>query len=68
MEFKDCIICSQRINNFGNNALPIIEGQCCDECNQRLVVPMRFRISYLVKQVAEDTEQAVLQNRSKSRT
>jgi|TARA_X000001382_G_scaffold41093_1_gene27583 hypothetical protein len=26
----------------GNNALPIHDGKCCDDCNVKIVVPARF--------------------------
>lgn len=26
----------------GNNAQPVMEGRCCDECNMRVVIPRRF--------------------------
>jgi hypothetical protein len=28
---------------WGNNAEPFNHGRCCDDCNQRLVIPMRMR-------------------------
>lgn len=60
-----CIICNKEIGKFGNNALPIIDGKCCDNCNIRLVIPMKIRISYLVDQVSKDVEEAVLMNRKR---
>jgi hypothetical protein len=26
----------------GNNAQPIMDGRCCDECNNTLVIPARL--------------------------
>ena len=58
-----CIICNKEAGKFGNNSLPIIEGRCCDDCNMRLVVPMRIRINYLCEQISKDVEEAVTMNR-----
>jgi hypothetical protein len=38
----------------GNNALPVVDGRCCDECNRKVVIPMRIRIMM----VAEKNEAA----------
>ena len=38
-----CIICGKEAGEYGNNPAPITEvGRCCDECNGRLVVPLRL--------------------------
>ena len=31
----------------GNNAQPINDGRCCDDCNWSVVIPERLRISNL---------------------
>ena len=31
----------------GNNAEPINDGRCCDDCNWSVVIPERLRISNL---------------------
>lgn len=37
-----CPICGKEYEGFGNNAYPVYEGRCCDECNNNIVVPMRI--------------------------
>ena len=32
----------KQIEGFGNNAEPIKEGNCCDECNIKVVIPERL--------------------------
>ena len=39
---KKCCICERKLNGYENNAYPIKEGMCCDNCNIRLVVPARM--------------------------
>ena len=41
MENK-CCICGRKLNGYGNNAYPIKEGMCCDNCNIKFVVPARM--------------------------
>ena len=36
-----CCICGKHYDNYGNNAKPYKEGRCCDECNDKRVLPMR---------------------------
>ena len=44
-----CVICGEEYEGYGNNALPVKEGECCDQCNLKVVVPER------VRQVEEDS-------------
>ena len=42
-----CSICNEEIQAkgdwvFGNNADPINDGRCCDDCNWRVVIPARL--------------------------
>jgi hypothetical protein len=39
-----CIICKKEYQGYGNNAEPIAKGQCCNECNE-LVIIARLRQS-----------------------
>ena len=49
---KECVICKQDIKPtaigwaHGNNAQPVAEGQCCDECNTNKVIPARLQGHY----------------------
>ena len=38
-----CPICGKEYEGYGNNADPIADGYCCDECNRLLVIPARIR-------------------------
>ena len=34
-----CSICNNKINGkFGNNAQPINDGRCCDDCNTLVII------------------------------
>jgi len=37
-----CTICKKQIEGYGNNAEPIKQGNCCDLCNDRYVIPARI--------------------------
>lgn len=41
-----CCICGGKYEHYGNNPEPLVSsvvgsGRCCDECNNRLVIPFR---------------------------
>jgi len=44
-----CDICRREIKpnsrgwDSGNNAQPIIDGRCCDDCNERIIIPFRIK-------------------------
>lgn len=50
-EVHICSICGKMYNGFGNNAWPINEDRCCDQCND-LVIMARLR--EFVKQNKQD--------------
>ena len=39
---KQCIICENEYEGYGNNTEPITEGLCCDSCNTKYVIPRRI--------------------------
>lgn len=43
MKKKRCVLCKRTYSGFGNNALPLKAGQCCDDCNVTKVVPKRAK-------------------------
>ena len=47
MEKKTCVICGKEFEGYGNNAQPVKDGMCCDECNQKVVIPARLKKSGL---------------------
>ena len=36
-----CCICGKPYNNHGNNARPFKDGRCCNECDNKYVIPYR---------------------------
>ena len=38
----ECSICGEEMDGFGNNARPVVEGKCCDQCNESHVIPARL--------------------------
>ena len=45
---KTCSICKFPLVGFGNNPQPVsplkVSDRCCDDCNNTVVVPLRFKI------------------------
>jgi len=39
---QTCSICQRDINGYGNNAWPVNEGRCCNDCNTTVVIPARI--------------------------
>ena len=37
-----CDICGDEYDGYGNNAEPVTEGLCCDNCNFDKVIPARI--------------------------
>ncbi len=38
-----CSICGKKYEGYGNNAQPVNNGRCCDNCNATIVVPRRLQ-------------------------
>lgn len=36
-----CCICGKPYHDYGNNAMPLMNGRCCKECNDDYVMPIR---------------------------
>lgn len=36
-ELFKCVICEKDCYGYGNNALPLASGECCDECNDDVI-------------------------------
>ena len=49
MNKKTCSICGKQYEGYGNNAQPLNEYSCCDECNTRVVIPIRMYSNRLQK-------------------
>ena len=41
--YKICTLCGTEFKEFGNNAMPIKEGICCDWCDENKVIPARIK-------------------------
>lgn len=39
---KTCSICQSKFVGWGNNAQPVNDGTCCDDCNSAVVIPARL--------------------------
>lgn len=39
-----CSICGKEYVGYGNNAYPINDGRCCDNCNKEVVIPARIAL------------------------
>lgn len=37
-----CSICGKEYQGYGNNAQPVDDGRCCNDCNSRVVIPFRM--------------------------
>ncbi len=60
-----CPICGKQYEGYGNNAQPVNEGRCCDECNSRLVIPFRM-YSRRVQEIKKSGESEVFEVKSKN--
>lgn len=56
-----CSICQEPYDNWGNNAMPVNSGRCCDDCNWSVVLPARLNRLYPAKgkEMAENIETVV---------
>ena len=59
-EHHKCVICGKDFDGWGNNAWPVKDGICCDECNQEEVIPARLAQLYKNKsKLKEDKEEEI---------
>jgi hypothetical protein len=42
-QIYECSICGDEQFGYGNNAWPLNDGRCCDNCNAGAVIPTRIR-------------------------
>ena len=57
-----CVICSENYTGYGNNAMPLADGYCCDECNWKVVIARgreRERVAKRASQARRDAEIAL---------
>ena len=41
-----CSICGKEYSGWGNNAQPVNDGRCCDDCNTTAVIPARLALFF----------------------
>lgn len=41
---QKCCLCGKEFTGYGNNARPVKDGVCCDECNVKVVIPERLKV------------------------
>ncbi len=46
---ETCSICGKKYKGYGNNARPVNDGRCCDDCNFKVVIPKRIEVSMSMK-------------------
>jgi len=39
-----CSLCFNDFTGCGNNSSPLKAGECCDDCNTKLVIPARIKL------------------------
>lgn len=39
-----CKLCQNKIEGYGNNGEPIVNGRVCDNCNEKFVIKARLEI------------------------
>jgi hypothetical protein len=49
-EKKICSICGKEYVGWGNNAQPVNNGRCCDDCNTTAVIPARIELMFADKE------------------
>ncbi len=59
---KICSICGKEYDGFGNNAEPVNDGKCCDDCNINVVIPARLADNKLTEgnEVQEEKEEEII--------
>lgn len=48
---KKCVVCKGPYEGYGNNAYPLKEGRCCDDCNIKVIVA---RIKWAMPKISEE--------------
>lgn len=63
-EIHICSICGDAFLGYGNNAQPVNDGRCCDECNIETVIP--YRIYFMKKEDRENEKNTTSCNENQS--
>lgn len=52
---KHCCICGRKLTGYGNNPAPVFDnGRCCNECDDKVVIPVRMHIDNLIYNARHD--------------
>lgn len=62
IEKKKCVICGKEFEGYGNNASPVKDGLCCDECNTKVVIPARLKDSQLKEETGDKEKEEKKEN------
>jgi len=38
MKERICVVCEKKFKGYGNNAMPLEKGLCCDKCNKEVII------------------------------
>ena len=60
---KECSICKSPYVGYGNNAEPINNGRCCNECNATKIIPARINDVIKIYQEADKSGTNPLKNK-----
>lgn len=47
-----CCLCQKEIVGYGNNAEPVMNGRCCNDCNANIIIPNRLNHMKTLKDAA----------------
>ena len=40
-----CCICGKPYHDYGHNAMPLVKGRCCTECNEKYIMSLRIALA-----------------------
>lgn len=49
-----CCLCGRTVSGYGNNAQPLADGRCCDDCNRKVILA-RLKV-YLGEMMGEENK------------
>ena len=52
-----CSICGKEYSGWGNNAQPVNDGRCCDDCNTTAVIPARLALFFADKEESQEQKE-----------
>ena len=50
------VFAKKKYEGYGNNAMPVNKGRCCDECNISIVVPTRIANYRVEKEIVNGSK------------